>query len=313
MRFAKFIFSVLIICLVVMALLEYAYRNYSTWAARIFIPYYRNARTIETIYIGNSHMEVLSLAISEEIKTVGNLSLGGQDIFLMYAAIKTVIPKSPALKKIYLGLDYDLIGYNQTKSGQEYIDRDYYEFTGELYNNTLTNRLMSRSNFFRSNRNIEYLFNWNLKKNKRINFIPLNSIPMGLYADTSLLPASPSHRKVDSFMCRKRAEEHSILKFKRKNISENLEFLERIVLLCTKYKIEIILVNPPKPECYKNFCNKDNIIFAKHVIDSFTSTNKIQYLDFYNDTAFFNDDLYVDDDHLNAIGAKIFCDKLFSY
>ncbi len=318
MRFAKFIISVLVICVVTMALLEYLYRNYSTWGRRLFNTYYQNAKTIETLYIGNSHMGVFFLVFPAEdttVKTVGNLSLGGQDIFRMYTAIKTILPKSPALKKIYLGLDYDLIGYNQIQSGQEYIDRDYYEFTGELYNNTMTNRLMSQSNFFRSNRDIAYLFKRNKEEKKELNFIPLTSILTAKVVDTSVssLPTALPHRKVDSFLCRKRAEEHSILKFKRKNISENLEFLERIVLLCLEYKVELVLVNPPKPDCYKNFCNKENITFAKHIIDSFAMANKISYIDFYNDITFNDDDLYVDDDHLNDMGAKIFSDKLSAH
>ena len=49
MRFAKFIISVLVICVVTMALLEYSYRNYSTSAARLFNPYFEKAQTVEKL------------------------------------------------------------------------------------------------------------------------------------------------------------------------------------------------------------------------------------------------------------------------
>ncbi len=324
MRFAKFIFSVLIICLVVMALLEYAYRNYSTSAARLFKPYFEKAETVETIYIGNSHIGVFNGIFPQGVKEVGNLSLGGQDVFRMYTAIKTVIPKSPALKKIYLGLDYDLIGYNQTKSGQEYIDREYYEFTGELYNNTLTNRLMSRSIFFRSNRDIAYLFKRNKGEKEELNFIPVANKPVeeekkvvdqatnNRLVDTSATLKTEtllSHKTFNPFMCRKRAEEHSLLKFKQKNIPENLEYLNRIVQLCKQHNIELVFFDPPKTECYKSGCSKTNVELAKHTIDSFATANKIPYVDFYNDTTF-NNDMFVDYDHLNLVGVKILSDKL---
>ncbi len=314
MRFAKFIFSILFICVAVMALLEYSYRHYSTSAARLFKPYLEKAQTVETIYIGNSHIGVFNGIFPQSVKEVGNLSLGGQDIFRMYTAIKTIIPKSPALKKIYLGLDYDLIGYNQTKSGQEYIDREYYEFTGELYNNTMTNRLMSQSNFFRSNRDIAYLLKRNKEEKKDLNFIPVTSAPVATTVDTTINIAStetisPPHKTIDPFLCRKRAEEHSLLKFKQKNISENLEFLNRIVQLCKQHNVELVFFDPPKTECYKSGCSKANVELAKHTIDSFTTANKVPYLDFFTDTTF-NDDMFVDYDHLNVMGVKILSDKL---
>src|SRR5438045_3360208 len=125
MRFLKFIFFVLIISALTVALLEFAYRNYSTEADRLFGPYYLKAETVKTVYIGNSHIGVFNGIFPESDTLVGNMSLGGQDIFRMYTVIKTILPKSKSLKKIYMGLDYDLIGYNQSKSGQEYIDREY--------------------------------------------------------------------------------------------------------------------------------------------------------------------------------------------
>lgn len=317
MQFAKFIFSILFICVAVMALLEYSYRLYSTSAARLFKPYLEKAQTVETIYIGNSHIGVFNGIFPHSVKEVGNLSLGGQDIFRMYTVIKTIIPKSPALKKIYLGLDYDLIGYNQTKSGQEYIDREYYEFTGELYNNTMANRLMSQSNFFRSNRDIAYLFKRNKEEKKELNFIPVTSSPVATTIDTFTLSkqetATPlPHKTIDPFLCRKRAEEHSLLKFKKKNIPENLEFLNRIVQLCKQHNIELVLFDPPKTECYISSCSITNIELAKHAIDSFAKANSVTYLDFYTDTTF-NDDMFVDYDHLNVVGVKILSDKLSAY
>lgn len=313
MRFLKFTLSILLICAATMALLEFAYRNYSTQADRLFKPYYAKANTVETIYIGNSHIGVFNDLFPQDVKEVGNMSLGGQDIFRMYSVLKTLIPKSPALKKIYLGLDYDLIGYNQTKSGQEYIDREYYKFTGELYNNTMTNRAMSRSNFFRANRDIAYLFKKNKEENKPLNFIPVANSPTTANNDTpvskKVMDVFLPHKTHDPFMCRKRAEEHSLLKFKQKNIPENLDFLNRIVQLCSEHHIELVLFDPPKTECYRANCSKENIALAKQIIDSFSVANKVPYLDFYSDSTF-NDDMFVDYDHLNATGVKILSDKL---
>lgn len=307
------------ICVATILLLEYVYRNYSTQADRVFAPYYQKAKTVETIYIGNSHIGVFNDLFPSETKNVGNMSLGGQDIFRMYTVLKTIIPKSPKLKKIYMGLDYDLIGYNQTKSGQEYIDREYFKYTGELYDTSVTNRAMSRLNFFRANRDISYLWKRDKQENKPINFIPVannnaataDKVVALVDSTQAQAPQAIPHKQHDPFMCRKRAEEHSLLKFKQKYIAENLQFLKKLVMLCNEHNIELVLFDPPKTACYKSYCNKENIANAKHLIDSFALANKIPYLDFYDDTAF-NDDMFVDYDHLNPIGVKILSDKIFA-
>ena len=71
MRFLKFIFLVLAICAISIALLEFSYRHYSTQADRVFKPYYAKANTVQTIYIGNSHIGVFNEIFPKEVKEVG--------------------------------------------------------------------------------------------------------------------------------------------------------------------------------------------------------------------------------------------------
>lgn len=322
MRFAKFLFSWIAICLVLALLLEFAYRKATNTANYLFDTYYGKVNTINRLYIGNSHVGVFREIYQDGVPEIGNMSIGGQDIFRMYTVIKTVVPKSPNLKKIYMGLDYDLVGYNQVKNGDEHYDREYYPYTGEMYNDNLTNRLMSKSSFFRANRDMSYLF-FGPKKKKPVNFIPITASPIATTTDTVTkadTPGAPSpmaqapapHKKLDPFMCRKRAEEHTLLKYKEKYIAENLNYLKTIVDVCQKHNVELIFFNPPKTECYKSSSNQKNVASAKHIIDSFVTANKLVYLDFYNDPAF-NDDLFVDFDHLNPQGTVILGDKLAAH
>lgn len=320
MRFFKFIFSVLLICVAIFALLEFAYRNYATQADLIFKPYYEKIQTVETLYIGNSHIGVFIGLYPGENKQVGNMSLGGQDIFRMYTVLKTLIPKSPKLKTVYLGFDYDLLGYNQTKSGQEYVDREYFPYTGELYNNTMSNRAMSQSYFFRANRDIAYLLKRNKEAAKPINYIPVENkaapaVTPATAPDTTVSAATAAtttelpHKVHNEFMCRKRAEEHTLLKFKQKNIPENMQYLAKVIALCKQYNVKLVLFDPPKTECYRTYSNKEVVVNAKNSIDSFAAAQQVPYLDFYNDTSF-NDDMFVDYDHLNEVGVKLLDSKL---
>ncbi len=327
MRFVKFISLWLVICLLAATALEFAYRNYTTQADQVFTKFNSKANTVEYIYIGNSHVGVFSSLPGLQTPAVVNMSLGGQDIYRMYSVLKTVIPNSPNLKRVYMGLDYDLLGYNQTKNGEEYLDRVYFPYTGEMYNDNFTNRLMSKSSFFRANRDMAYLFSRN-KAPKDLNFIPVAS--NNTAANTQSAPvvkdstkktdttvavqtAAPvQHKQMDQHMCRKRAEEHTMLKYKQKYINENIGYLKQIIDICQKHNIQLVFFNPPKTECYKGYSYAPNITTAKQTIDSFTIANKATYLDFYNSPAF-NDDLFVDFDHLNATGATMLNDSLSAY
>ncbi|HRG88371.1 MAG TPA: hypothetical protein PLW44_05080 [Chitinophagales bacterium] len=323
MRFIRFIALWLILCVLAAAVLEYAYRNYQTQAYQLFNKYYRKATTVQKLYIGNSHVGVFGALYPEQAAEVGNMSLGGQDIYRMYTVIKTVVPKSPNLKRIYMGLDYDLLGYNQTKNGEEYLDRAYFPYTGEMYNDNFTNRLMSKSNFFRANRDMAYLFSRN-KAPKEINFIPVATVPTpkdtavkitttdsGITPAATTLPAA-AHKKMDPFMCSKRAKEHTLLKYKEKYIAENLRYLLSIIEICKKHGVELVFFCPPKTTCYMAGSDKTNIENAKHTIDSFTVANHATYLDFYG-SPLFNDDMFVDFDHLNPAGTAILNDTLTAF
>lgn len=322
MRFIRFIALWLLLCVLAAAGLEYAYRDYQTQAYQLFNKYYRKATTIEKLYIGNSHVGVFTSLYPSETADVANMSLGGQDIYRMYTVIKTVAPKSPNLKRIYMGLDYDLLGYNQTKNGEEYLDRAYYPYTGEMYNDNITNRLMSKSGFFRANRDMAYLFSAN-KAPKELNFIPVTANASSsaqspvVAKDTApsvavVTAATVPHKPMDERMCRKRAQEHTLLKYKEKYIAENMLYLKKIIETCKQHKIELVFFNPPKTECYMSGSYKANVDKAKQTIDSFMVANHATYLDFYG-SPLFNDNMFVDFDHLNQAGTLLLNDTLISF
>ena len=292
-RFVLFILLVLSLSAAVVLVLEYLYRDYKTSADQLFHRFQRRASTVETIYIGNSHIGAFNAVIQDSLSII-NMSIGGQDIFRMWAVLDTIVPQSSKLKVVYVGLDYDLIGYNQSKSGQEYIDRQYYKYTGELYNNTPTNRAMSSSAFFRSNRDLAYLFAKKVKdtgEEEVGNFIPLTS------------------NKGNPEECKKRAEEHTLLKFKQANISENLQYLEKIVALCQLHHVALVFINPPKTDCYRQYSNLQTVTTAKSTINTFLLAHPATYRDFYADTTF-HDSMFADFDHLNPTGVALLISKL---
>ena len=293
-RFIIFIALLLTFSVGVVFVLEFLFRDYKTTADYLFRRFTKRSTTVETIYIGNSHIGAFSAVLPDSMHSMVNMSIGGQDIFRMWAVLSTIVPQSPKLKVVYMGLDYDLIGYNQSKSGQEYIDRQYYKYTGQLYNNTPTNRAMSSSAFFRSNRDLAYIFAKKAKdtsEDEVSNFIPLTA------------------NRTNPEECKKRAEEHTLLKFKKSNIAENVSYLEKIVVICRQHHVQLVFINPPKTECYRQYSSQQVLTVAKFTIDSFIAAQHATYRDFYTDTTF-HDAMFADFDHLNPTGVSLLISKL---
>lgn len=297
LRFLALLFIPLLVCL---AALEVIYKDYETEADRIFATYNSKAKTVNNLLIGNSHLGVCNYALPLNTLKTGNMCLGNLDIFRIYTLLKVVLPYSPQLKKAYISLDYDMLGYNQTKCGQKYMDYACYKYTHTLYNNSLTNRLMAHSNFVRANRDIAYLFR-SPKTNTPVNYIPLDK--------DSSNHTSVAAKQPNLTYCRQRAQDATVFKFDSTNFKENLYYLAAITALCRQYKVEPIFVNTPKTEAYKSFCDKANTELAKNFIINFFTQNKLTYIDLYSDTAF-NDSLFTDGDHLNYSGAMLLARRL---
>jgi hypothetical protein len=290
-RFTLFVTILLTVFISTAFYLEVVFRDCNTLGDYIFRRYLKHANELECLFVGNSHIGALDFELPKNDPRIVNMSVGGQDIFRSYTVIQAVLKQSPNLKKIYIGLDYDLIGYNQSKSGQEYIDRMYYKYTGILYNDSYSNRLMASSSFFRSNRAIGFIFNRHQDEDLASNFIPV--------ANKNLTDAD----------CRRRADEQTRIKYKTYNIEENIGFLNKIFKLCKEHHVQLVALNPPKSSCYKHHANAEVMSSASHIMDSILTANGVAYNNFYIDSSF-HDNLFVDFDHVNQEGVKLLLKKL---
>ena len=273
---------------IVAVLLEYKYKNYQNPADLLFVGLEKDAPTINEIYIGGSHTAVFGTYSSDSSKVIRNLSFQGFDLFKINAIIKKWQPKMTDLKTIYLGLDYEMLGQNQAVSGEAYLDRQFFPYIDTLYNYNVTNLLMSKSNFFRSNRDLSYLFQRsNQKKITTPNFIPLGT----------------KKENLNDKACKQRATEHSLIKFKKQLLNQNITYLNDLITTCKKNNIQLIIFNPPKTACFKDYEVKENVTMAKFKIDSLLTENQIKYYDFCQSTDFEDGD-FNDYDHLNTAACK---------
>ena len=94
---------------------------------------------------------------------------------------------------------------------------------------------MAESAFFRANRDLSALF----------------SSPQPVARDLNpVLPVSGGAASTPD-ACRKRAREHSEVKFRETLNEENAGYLQRIVALGTRHQIIIHFLNTPKADCYR--------------------------------------------------------------
>lgn len=281
------------------AVLEWRYKNYVTVPDILYYKLEEDGSKYTHLYIGNSHIGAFHAYNPDSNAKVRNLSLQGQDLFKEWVALKKWLPKMPNVKTVVLGLDYEIIGQNQTLSGEEFLDRQFFRYTDTLYRYSFSNVMMAKSSFFRSNRDIKYLFsngdNMGDPSKMDLNFIPVES-----------------RKKVTDAECRKRALEHSLIKFKKAVIPENEVYLERIISLCKERNVKLLVINTPKSECYKGYLYRENSNYAKQQIDSVLSANGIHYYDFDGDPMFAPDD-YADYDHITYDASKKLLDSLFTY
>ena len=281
--FYKIVLSTFLIVLIGVLSIEYLYSDYKTGIDKRFDSYY-SKNYIEVLLNGNSHVGCLGTPNSSGKKSF-NFSVGGQDIFHIYTVLKTVLSNENQVKKIIVGIDYDLFGYDYKIANTMWLDRNYYNSTHHLYDSSFSNYIMAHSGFFQSNRDFSYIKNKFNKKTEIKNNNALNNfVPVkGLAKD--------------------RAIEHSFQKFDASLIEMNTLYFEKIILLAKNNDIELIVVNLPKQfEYYKHY-NKLARDRGKEILEKYTQKHQVKFIDFWESKDFVDAD-FLDGDHLNETGAN---------
>jgi len=189
--------------------------------------------------------------------------------------------------------DYDAIGYNFSVFNQDWQDRQYYPYTGRLYHDGALQRLLAQSAFFRSNRDLSVLFSGA----RSVPDLPNPILPVGTG------PASTAEG------CRKRAKEHSEMKFRQSLIEENSGYLREMTLLSERYGVSILFLNAPKSVCYREAYSRVTMATGRAAILRALGPRAELFHDYFSDGRFSEDD-FLDDDHLNQTGARRLLDDL---
>ena len=281
-RFAFESILLFMLILIVILSLEYKYASYKTPVDLIFESIEDSDASVNAIVVGNSHARSLGSFRRSDFNAL-NVSKGGQDLFHALLIIKYAIETMDRLQYVVLGLDADILGYTLVNTNQSFIDRQYYPYSDTLQGYDLVNKLMAKSNFFRSNRDFGFLLGEHNNGGNN-NFIPVK-------------------KESSQQGCVNRATEHTHIKFSPPTIGDNEEILAKILSLCNANGIKVLAVNFPKKTCYVASSNQHNISaginISNKLCGKFVNT---KYLNMLGDTLFDDSD-FLDYDHLNETGA----------
>jgi hypothetical protein len=277
--------------------LEWVYRDYRTFVDRRLDGLAQVADRVEGLVVGGSHTGAFAELGLEAGDLVYNTCIGGQDLRRSFLLARALLPRLPRLRYVIVQLDYDSVGYNLASGGQEWMDRQYFPYTGYLDDDGILPRLMARSSFLRANRDLGYFPRFLGSRSD-------GSQPVAPGAEGLLPAAIGSHPGDDAEACRLRAVEHSRVKFFRSLVPENRDVLREFALLAEQSEARFVFVNTPKASCYSQAYDPATAELGRQVITEAVARWGIRFVDLFGAPGF--DDLvdYVDYDHLSSSGAR---------
>lgn len=289
---------VTIMAFVAMAIvaLELLFADCPTRIDYLYSSIHRSCDSLELAIVGNSHAGAVGrpsiLGIEKE--KVGNYSIGGQDLFHAKIIINELLAKKKNLKYIVLFVDYDMLGYDLISTNQRYTDREYYKYADTMQDMSLVNRLMATSNFFRCNRDFSML----AKKYEQTE--TKNTSEPSSRQEENFIPVAATNDVCEA--CRHRATEMTGIKFRSSTIDDNQNILQNIIDIVSVNNVQLIIVVPPKRDCFYEYANKENTIISKDALYKIVKSNAgVCFVDMYGNEMF-NDDDFVDADHPNSAG-----------
>jgi hypothetical protein len=258
-----------------------------------------NAAKINTLILGSSHT---FYGINPEYfsKKTFNAAYVSQSLDLDYEILKKYESKFKNLKTVIIPVSYFSLFETLEKDTEKWRIKNYVIYYG------FENKYQITDNFETLNNDIKL----NVKKVVKHYF--LNQT----YITSSNLGwgTNFNSKNKKEFKGELTAKKHTA---KNYNLyQENLNTLQKIITLCRKQKISVLLITTPTYQSYSKNLNNNQLEKAIKTIHNLAKKNpNCKYLNLLKSEQFTKEDFY-DADHLNEIGAKklsLYLDKLKSH
>lgn len=297
--FRKFFIKTIIFCgLIGLTLLYFNHKYHQTnyWRSLNDLYKFENMpEKIQMANIGSSHGNYgFNYGKYESGFNCFNFGLNSQEYIYDFNILSQYIDHLDKGAIVYIPVSYFSL-YKGSDNSEKYINR-YYRILDKQYMtdyNWKNKILYDTLSILTSGKNIGKI----VLDNKSIEIVP-----------TSIKVRTP---EVFIERGKQRADIHQKYIGDQTVDVEELEYLYKIIDLCYEKELEPILITTPFSEYYNN--NFDKNFYAKFYKDiSFiTEEKQILYLDYSHHPLFQNEtDYFLDTDHLNENGAKVFTELL---
>jgi|GEM_PF-4377054 len=291
-RIALEIFALIVFLVIIFMALEFLFRDYRNAVDHVMDDFFKKKKSADVLLVGNSHTVPFYYSLrGDDNSNVACLTIAGDDLFWMQALVKRQLREMPRARYVLLNCDDELLGFNQSLSGLKYMNRILYQYADTMYGNKFTDILLSKSNFFRSNRDIGYLINKPANENIMI---------------ANTMTGSPGFTDEE---CKARAIEISDKRFHQKLFTENLGYLESIIGEVKRSGCKLFILKMPKCDCLKASVVEQNLAASRQKLDSIFAAGKVEVLDFTSDSSFHRND-YGNPDHLTPAAAHRLLQKV---
>ena len=255
---------------------------------KIFIEYKLN-KNVGNIFIGDSHVQ---LAINDKIvKNSINLSRNSESYIFSFYKINLLLKNNPSIKKIYLGFSY----HNLSSYYEDFI-------------------------FGHSSKDVAPNYFFILPFSENLNFIKYNSKELPTYFKNVFITGFKnvlSKNNKNSYLgyyengfkstqaIQNSMDKRLLFQFYKngklnKFSNYNIHYLTKIIDLCKKNRIDLVMLNTPLHNYYKNKIPKEYIEKYNEIIN----INDLNVIDF-NDLTLSDSCFIPDGDHISEKGALL--------
>ena len=250
---------------------------------------YRIPADISQLFIGDSHVQ---LSINDkQLPNSINMAKPGESTYYTFYKLGPVLKNNPSIKKVYLGYSYHTISSYTNDNiygtrSKDIAPRYFFILPFREKVKMVTHNINNLPTFFRNG--LTRGFHTVLAKNKNFSFI-------GGY-ENSFSKTAAIKESMDKRITMQYYENDTIRDFSYSNIN----YLDKIIELCKKRNVELLLLNTPIHPYYKSripqkFITKYNDLIIK---------NSLKQIAF--EGLKMSDSCYIaDGDHLSIMGALL--------
>jgi len=284
-------------------ILDFSFRNFQ-----------KNKAETEILIFGSSHA-LYGINPQYFSRPAYNFAYSAEDLFHSYLKLKKYAGSMPALKAVILSVDYFSFGYFEKKSQFRNIAYGYNKYLPDYL--SFRYYLEIFSPFFRCRSWFTDSFKSRyIKKEKTAvsETIELSQDPLvndNLRKDTLMgsgyyFTLKNNREIINDKKAREQIKAFAVDNYSEENVSLNEALLKKFLKLCRKNNIKVLLITTPYFQTYyDNFPPEKSALMHETIRRNLDENNGIYYRD-YSRSEIFKIGDFMDNDHLNARGARLF-------